>query len=93
MDVDMVKYAKAPLKIWCAEDDATLGVDVMKAFVKAVKNGGGVADICIYPQQTNSHRFYEYQTPQGYVTVNGVTYNYTAVAIDIAIWYRSFGGY
>ena len=92
-DVNSIKFSKAPLKIWLAENDKTLGVDVMKAFIKSIKNGGGVADLTIYPEQTVSHRFYEYQQALGTVVVNGVTYSYTAVANDIAIWFRSFGGY
>lgn len=98
-DVQMVKQSKCPLKVWCAEGDTTLGVDVMKAFVKAIKNSGTVADIVVY--QTGGHDWFNSQTnvvdplsgQDATVTVNGVSYTYKPIALDIASWFRSFGGY
>lgn len=90
-DVDMVKYSKCPLKVWCAVGDSTLGIDVMKAYVKAIKNGGNVADIVIY--SSGGHSWFSSQTTAGSVTVNGNSYSYKPVALDIATWFRSFGGY
>lgn len=89
-DVAMVKNLRCPFKAFCGASDDTLGVDVMKAYVKAIKNGGGVADIVIYP---GGHSFFNSQSTTGSCTVNSTTYNYKPIAIDLASWYRSFGGY
>lgn len=90
-NVTMVKRMRCPLKVWCANNDATLGPDVTKAFVKAIKNGGGVADIVIF--SSGGHSFFSSQTNAGSCVVNGTTYNYKPVAIDLATWFRNFGGY
>ena len=90
-DVTMKKSVKCPVKIWCGDSDTVLGVDVMKTFTKAVKNAGGVADITVYSNQ--GHRFFDQQTTLGNVVLNGTTYPYKPIALDIVIWFRSFGGY
>lgn len=90
-DVDMVKYSRCPLKVWCGSNDTILGVDVMKTYVKAIKNGGGVADIVIF--SSGGHSFFSSQSNAGSCVVNGTTYNYKPVALDLATWFRNFGGY
>jgi dienelactone hydrolase len=90
-DITMKKNIRCPLKIWCASNDNALGVDVMKAFVKAVKNAGQVADIRVY--STGGHSIPNSQTQVQSVIVNGTTYGVYPVSLDIADWFRINGGY
>ena len=92
-DVDSIKINAKPTKIFMSAYDDTLSVDVAKAFIKSIKNGGGVADIVLYEQTSSPHRFFDSQTTVGSVTVNQKSYNYGALAVDVAIWMSSFGGY
>lgn len=90
-DVDMIKFTRAPLKIWCAENDPVLGVDVMKVYIKAIKNAGQIADIKVY--STGGHSIHTAQSSIGTFTENGTSYSLIPLAYEIAQWYNNFGGY
>lgn len=90
-DITMKKRTKCPLKIWCANNDNVLSADVMKVFIKAVKNSGQVADIQVY--SSGSHSIPNSQTKKGDIEVNGVTYGYYGISLDIADWFKINGGY
>ncbi len=89
--ITMRKHLECPLKIWCAENDSTLSPDVMKVFVKAVKNAGQVADMHVY--STGGHGLYASQTAIGTFDYGGTTYNLYPLALEVAVWYSRFGGY
>lgn len=90
-DITMKKHLRCPLKIWCANNDNVLGVDVMKAFIKAVKNAGQVADLQLYT--TGGHDIPSVQTSIGTFTENGESVALYPIAKDVAIWLARFGGY
>ena len=90
-DITMKKHLRCPLKLWCAENDAVLGVDVMTAFIKAVKNAGQVADLQLYT--TGGHDIPSVQTSIGTFTENGESVALYPIAKDVAIWFARFGGY
>ena len=90
-DITMKKFTRAPLKIWCAENDTALGCDVMKVYIKAIKNAGQIADIRVY--STGGHSIYSAQSSIGTFTENNKSHNLIPVAYEIAQWYNNFGGY
>lgn len=90
-DITMKKRTKCPLKIWCANNDNALSADVMKVFIKAIKNSGQVADIQVY--SSGAHSIPNSQTKKGDIEVNGETYGYYTISLDIADWFRINGGY
>lgn len=90
-DITMKKHTRCPIKIWCANNDPTLGVDVMKVFIKSIKNSGQVADIQVY--SSGGHSIPNSQTEKGDIEVNGVSYGYYGISLDIADWFRINGGY
>lgn len=90
-DITMKKHIKCPVKIWCAENDDVLGVDVMKVFVKAIKNSGQVADLELY--STGGHDIPSAQTSIGTFTENEESVNLYPIAKDVATWFYRFGGY
>lgn len=90
-DITMKKHIRCPLKIWVAQNDDALGVDVTKVFVKAIKNAGQVADLQLY--STGAHHIPSSQTPIGTFIENGQTVNLYPIAKDIAMWFYNFGGY
>ena len=92
-DITMKKYIKCPMKIWCAENDSILGVDVMKVFAKAAKNAGCECEIVSY--STGDHYLQQAilnSTPIGSFTENGVTYNLRPMVFDMALWMYKNGG-
>ena len=90
-DITMKKHIKCPLKVWAAGNDTSLGVDVMKVFVKAVKNSGQAADMQLYT--TGGHNIPNNQSSIGTFNYDGTTYNLYPIAKDIAGWFFRFGGY
>lgn len=90
-DITMRKETRAPLKIWCAENDTALGVDVMKVFIKAIKNSGQVADIRVY--SSGGHVLHNSQDGFDTFVENGTSHPLTPVAFEIAQWFSAFGGY
>ena len=90
-DITMKKYLKAPLKIWAAENDNRLGVDVMKVFVKAAKNAGCECDLRLYT--TGAHDIHDEQTPFDTFMEKGKTYGLYPFAYEVAKWFSQFGGY
>ncbi len=90
-DITMKKRTKCPLKIWCADNDPSIGVDVMKVFIKAIKNSGQVADIRVYTR--GGHVIPSVQSKIGDIIVNDTTYGYYTISIDIADWFKINGGY
>lgn len=90
-DIKMVKFTRAPLKIWCAENDTALGCDVMKVYIKAIKNAGQIADIRVY--STGGHGIHSQQSAIGTFTENGKSHNLIPIAYEIAQWFNNFGGY
>lgn len=90
-DITMVKHIKCPLKVWCADNDSMLGSDVMKVFVKAIKNAGQVADIQCFT--SGGHDLFNHQDSIGSFTENGDTLSLYPIAQDIASWFNLFGGY
>ena len=90
-DINMIKFTRAPLKIWCAENDTALGCDVMKVYIKAIKNAGQIADIRVY--STGGHSIHSSQSTIGTFIENGKTHNLIPIAYEIAQWFNNFGGY
>lgn len=90
-EITMKKRVNCPIKIWCAENDAKLGVDVMKVFIKAIRNSGCVGNMHLF--STGGHQLYNAQTAIGTFIENGVSYNLYPLAVEIAIWFSQFGGY
>jgi hypothetical protein len=90
-DIKMVKFTRAPLKIWCAENDTALGCDVMKVYIKAIKNAGQIADIRVY--SAGGHGIHSQQSAIGTFTENGKSYSLIPIAYEIAQWFNNFGGY
>ena len=89
-DITMKKHLTAPLKIWCGTNDPTLGTDVMKVFIKAAKNAGCIADLHILTNA--SHNVNSLQTSVGTFDFFGTSSPLYPVAIEVARWYRDFGG-
>lgn len=90
-DITMKKYLRCPLKVWAAENDNRVGADVMKVFVKAVKNAGQVADMQLY--STGAHSVQSSQSAIGTFVENGQTVNIIPLSVDVAYWFYRFGGY
>ena len=90
-DITMKKHIRCPLKIWAANNDNALGVDVMKVFVKAIKNSGQAADLQLYT--SGAHDIPNAQSSIGTFTENGDTCNLYPISVDIAGWFFNFGGY
>ena len=90
-DILMKKHLRCPLKVWAAENDASLGIDVIKVFVKAIKNAGQIADLQLYT--SGGHTIFDYQTAIGTFIENNETQNLIPLAYDVALWYYRFGGY
>jgi len=90
-DITMKKHLRCPLKMWAAENDASLGVDVMKVFVKAIKNAGQIADLQLFT--TGGHTIFDTQSAMGTFTENGESQDLIPLAYDVAQWYYRFGGY
>ena len=89
-DITMKKFTKCPTKIWASENDATLGVDISKVFVKAIKNSGQVADLQLY--NTGAHHPHDSQTAITTFTENGENVSLLPMYMDMAAWYYNFGG-
>ena len=90
-DITMKKHIRCPLKIWAADNDTTLSSDVMKVFVKAIKNSGQVADIQMFT--SGGHNIPTNQTAIGTFEENGDTVSLYPIALDVASWFYNFGGY
>ena len=90
-DIVMKKHVRCPVKIWAAENDATLSADVMKVFVKAIKNAGQTADLQLFT--TGNHSIPSNQTSIGTFVENGETVDLYPIAKDVALWFYCFGGY
>lgn len=92
--ITMKKKIGCPTKIWVAENDATLGVDITKVFVKACRNAGQMCDLHLY-NSGNHHIFQNtYQNPA--ITTfsdQGNSYNLYAIAYEIASFFNRLGGY
>jgi hypothetical protein len=88
--ITMKKHIKCPLKVWAAGNDTSLGVDVMKVFVKAIKNSGQAADMQLY--STGGHNIPNNQSSIGTFNYDGSSYNLYPIAKDIAGWFFRFGG-
>lgn len=88
----MKKHLKAPLKIWAATNDPSLSCDVMRVYIQAAKNAGCVADMHLF--NTGGHNIAQAQSAISGKTFvdNGVTYSLYPIAVEIARWYRDFGG-
>ena len=89
-DITMKKYLKAPLKIWASVNDPTLGTDVMKVFIQAAKNAGCIADMHLL--NNGSHNINSLQTAVGTFDFFGTSSPLYPIAIEVARWYRDFGG-
>ena len=89
-NITMVKHTKCPLKIWAAENDETLGVDVMKVFIKAIKNCGQAADIQLFT--SGGHNIPDTQSSIGSFNENNEVVSLYPIAYDIALWFYNFGG-
>lgn len=91
--ITMKKKLGCPTKIWVAENDGTLGVDVTKVFVKACRNAGQVCDLHLY-NAGNHHIFQnDYQSPAiSTFSDQGNTYNLYPIAYEIAAFFHRLGG-
>lgn len=90
-DISMTKLLKAPLKIWVAENDSSLGADVTKVFVQAAKNAGQEVDLVVY--SSGGHGIHYSQNAIGTFTENNEVKSLYPIAYEIALWYYRFGGY
>ena len=90
-DIKMKKYIDNPTKIWCAENDNALSVDVMKVFAKAVRNNGQICELKVY--QTGGHSIFNNQTAIGTFIENSEIHNLYPLAFEIGNWFGKFGGY
>ena len=90
-DIKMKKYTRTPLKIWCAENDAALGCDVTKVYIKASKNAGQIADIRVY--STGGHSIQGTQNTIANFNENGASKPLKPIAFEMAQWFNHFGGY
>lgn len=90
-DITMKKHLRCPLKLWAADNDSTLSSDVMKVFIKAVKNSGQVADLQMFT--SGGHNIPTNQTAIGSFEENGDTVSLYPIALDVALWFYNFGGY
>lgn len=91
--ITMKKKIGCPTKIWVAEDDATLGVDITKVFVKACRNAGQMCDLHLY--NAGGHHVFrsEFQTPAISVFSDmGESYNLYPIAYEIASFFYRLGG-
>lgn len=88
--ITMKKYTKCPTKIWVAENDNALGVDITKVFVKAIRNTGQVADLQLF--STGEHHIQNYQTAIRTFVENGESVSLLPLYLDMAAWYYNFGG-
>jgi len=88
--ITMKKYTKCPTKIWVAENDNVLGVDITKVFVKAIRNTGQVADLQLF--STGEHHIQNYQTAIRTFVENGENVSLLPLYLDMAAWYYNFGG-
>lgn len=89
-EVTMKKRIKCPLKVWVANDDNILGVDVTKVFVKAIQNTGQFCEMKLY--NSGGHSLYQNQTSISTFEGHTGQCNLYPLAYDIAIWYSRFGG-
>ena len=90
-DITMVKRMRCPFKAWVADNDTALGADVTKAFVKAIKNSGQVAEIKCY--STGAHSIPAAQSTISTFVEHGVTQNLKPLYLEMAQWFEKYGGY
>lgn len=90
-DITMVKRMRCPFKAWIADNDTALGSDVTKAFVKAIKNSGQVAEIKCY--STGAHSIPSAQATIATFVEHGVTQNLKPLYLEMAQWFEKYGGY
>ena len=90
-DITMVKRMRCPFKAWVADNDTALGADVTKAFVKAIKNSGQVAEIKCY--SSGAHSIPSAQTTIATFVEHGVTQNLKPLYLEMAQWFEKYGGY
>lgn len=84
-DITMKKWLRCPIKVWVADNDETLGADVTKVFVKALKNAGTACDIQVY--SSGGHHIESLQTALGTYVEHGDQWNLTPMAKDVADWF------
>ena len=87
----MRKRMRCPYKAWIADNDSTLGSDVTKVFVKAIKNSGQVAEVKCY--STGAHSIPAAQTTIATFEEHGVTQNLKPLYLEMAQWFEKYGGY
>ena len=90
-DITMRKRMRCPYKAWIADNDTTLGSDVTKAFVKAIKNSGQVAEVKCY--STGAHSIPAAQTTIATFVEHGVTQNLKPMYLEMAQWFEKYQGY
>ena len=90
-DITMKKRLRCPYKAWIADNDTVLGSDVTKAFVKAIKNSGQVAEVKCY--STGAHSIPAAQTTISTFVEHGVTQNLKPLYLEMAQWFEKYGGY
>jgi len=90
-DITMKKRLRCPYKAWIADNDTVLGSDVTKAFVKAIKNSGQVAEVKCY--STGAHSIPAAQTTISTFVEHGVTQNLKPLYLEMAQWFEKHGGY
>lgn len=87
-DVTSKRYAPVPVKVITSVGDTVDGIDVAKAFVKAIRNSGSIADIKIYPTQGhgNSVQISKFNCQ------NIIDIALHETILEHALWYYRFGG-
>ena len=81
-----------PLKFWQCEDDEIVCIDSTKRFVRAIKNAGGIADLCTFPEGGHEPQLYgvPVEHPSGNTVWQGETLEITPAVEGVLRWIRRF---
>ena len=90
-DITMVKKLRSPIKIWVADNDNSLGADVVKVYVKAVQNSGQTAEIRVFT--IGGHNISRAQKNIGTFTVYDTTCNLKPLYLEMGQWFERYNGY
>lgn len=93
-DATLYRWCDTPIKIWCAEDDASVWYPANAAYIATLKNGGSIAELRTMPSGTGGHHSVDNAEAAPKVdsitTALGITHADIPLAyVELEAWFRA----
>lgn len=93
-DATLYRWCDTPIKIWCAEDDASVWYPANAAYIATLKNGGSIAEMRTMPSGTGGHHSVDNSTTapvvESITTALGITHTNVPLAyVELEEWFRA----